>query len=47
MRFKIYYIPTEDYTIVSGDTLEEIQEKVKRETSKRGWNNKDCYSEEI
>lgn len=47
MKFKIYHTPTEDYIIVSGDTLEEIREKVKRETSKRGWNNKDCYSEEI
>ena len=48
MTFKINY--NGDYTdsiIVSGDTIEDIREVVFAECDKRGWDQSNCYSEEI
>ena len=48
MKFRIhgcYCDGTEDSIVISGDTIEEVQEKAKIETEKRNW--QDCWSEEI
>ncbi len=45
MEFRIHNGEYEDSLVISGDTIEELQEKAQRETDKRGW--KDCWSEEL
>lgn len=48
MIFKIgYHLPngTEDYVVISGDTVEEIREKAMNEVAKR--DGRDPWSEEI
>ena len=48
MIFKIHYNGKyEDSLIVEGETIEELREIVKAETSRRGWDDKDCWSEEV
>lgn len=47
MLFKINYIPTEDYIIVEGDSIEEIRAIARKETDLRGWDSKDCWFEKI
>lgn len=49
MELKINYShgDYEDNIIVKGDDIEEIRLKVKQETTKRGWKDEDCWSEEI
>lgn len=36
-----------DYFIVEGETIEEIREKTKTECQARGWNENDCWSEDL
>lgn len=47
MRLKICNSLYDDFIIVEGDNIEEILSKVKKETTKRGWQDKDCWSEEV
>ena len=47
MKFEIHNERYNDYLIVEGETIEELREIVKAETSRRGWENKDCWSEEV
>lgn len=47
MKFKICNGRYNDFIIIEGDNLEEIREKAKKETAKRGWQDKDCWSEEV
>ena len=37
----------DDFIIIEEDNIEEILNKVKEETDKRGWQDKDCWSERI
>jgi len=47
MIFEIHNDKYNDYVIVEGESVEELREIVKHETSKRGWKDKDCWSKEI
>ena len=47
MKFKICNGLYDDFIIVKGDSIEEILKKAKKETGKRGWQDKDCWSEEV
>lgn len=47
MTFKICNSKYYDYFLVKGDNIEDIRKIVKEETSKRGWEDKDCWSELI
>lgn len=48
MIFKINYNGEyEDSLIVSGESIDEIREKVLVEIKLRGWNENNCWSEEL
>ena len=48
MTFIIHYSGKyEDSITVSGEHIEELRETVKTETSRRGWNDDDCWSEKV
>lgn len=47
MKLKICNRRYDDFFIVEGEDLEEIREKVKKATTKRGWQDRDCWSEEV
>ena len=47
VKFKICNGLYDDFIIVEGDNIEEILKKTKKETGKRGWQDKDCWSEVI
>lgn len=47
MTFLIKNKSTADSIVVSGDTVEEIQQKVQSEIKKRNWKEKDCWSKEL
>jgi len=47
MKFKIHNSKYNDYIVVEGETIEEIKEIAKHETGVRGWEDKDCWSEEV
>lgn len=49
MIYKICYDngDYEDYFIVEGETIEEIRLKVSAETSLRGWEEENCWSEKL
>lgn len=48
MKFIIHYNGKyEDSLIVEADTLEEVRKIAFEEEAKRGWDRKDCWSEEI
>ncbi len=48
MKLQIFYNGEyEDSFVIEGDTIEEIREKVKQETNKRGWKEADCWSEKL
>jgi len=50
MEFRIHYDyggDTTDSLDVEGDTIEEIREIAKKETEQRGWDEANCWSEEI
>lgn len=47
MRYKICNIKYDDFIIVEGETIEEIREIAMNENNKRGWQDKDCWSEKI
>ena len=46
MKFKIHN-GYEDYVIIEGKTMNEIRGKADIETEKRGWKQKDLWSEEM
>lgn len=45
MIYRIHDGNSDDSLVIEGKTIEEIREKAKKETEKRGW--KDCWSEEL
>ena len=49
MKIKINYCPKNiednDSIIIEGKTIDEIRVKAEKETKKRGWRPKDCWSE--
>lgn len=45
MRFKIHDGNSDDYVIVSGDTIEEVRERAAVEVKKRFW--QDPWSESV
>lgn len=45
MRFKIHY--HDDELLIEGETIEEIRDIAHQETSRRGWNENDCWSEKV
>lgn len=48
MVFKINYQGLySDYVIIEGETIEEIQEKAKQEMAYRGWEEENCWSENL
>lgn len=47
MKFKICNKIYDDFLIVEGDSVEEVRKAAKKETVKRGWQDKDCYSLEV
>lgn len=48
MEFKINYNGRyEDSLIIEADTIEEIREIAISECKKRGWDEKDCWSERL
>jgi len=47
MKFKIINHRIDDFIILEAETIEEIQEKGKRECARRGWKDEHVYSEEI
>lgn len=47
MTFIIHYNGDyEDSSLISGETIEEVKEKAFDACQKRGWDRKDCWSEE-
>jgi len=44
MRFEIHNDTVNDFLIVEGENIEDVQKKVKKETEKRGWKKEDCWS---
>ena len=48
MIFKIYYNGDyQDYVIIEGESMEDIRRKAKEECVYRGWDEKDCWSENL
>lgn len=48
MKFRINYNGSyTDSLIVEGDSIEELRAIVKQETSSRGWDDSDCWSEKL
>lgn len=47
MKFKICNGKYDDFIILEGETIEEIRKKVAEESNSRGWNDSDCWSEEV
>ena len=47
MKFEIHNAKYEDSFVIAGDDIEEIRERVKAETRKRGWEDEDCYSVQL
>ena len=47
MKFKICNGKYDDYFLVEGENLDEVLEKIRQETVKRGWEDKDCWDELI
>lgn len=47
MKFKLVNSKYDDYVIIESETIEEAREKAKIAVEKRGWNEKDMYSEEV
>lgn len=49
MKFKIYYNDGiyKDNIIVTGNTVEDIRSKAAVELRKRGWSERDCWSEKL
>ena len=48
MKFLIHYSGRyEDEVEISGGTIEEIREIAFKESESRGWDTKDCWSEEV
>lgn len=47
MKIKIQNDAVLDTFIVSGDTIQECRTKVFEEMAKRGWEAKDCWSEDV
>ena len=48
MRYMIHYNGDyEDSLIIDGDDIEEVREKAKIEVSRRGWDEKHCWSEKL
>lgn len=45
MKFEVYTRESDDYFVVEGDTIEELQVKANDEIEKREWKN--CWSREI
>lgn len=48
MKFIIHYDGKyQDELVLEADTIEEIRENANCETSRRGWDDDDCWSERI
>jgi len=47
MKYKIFNRRYDDFIILEGETIEEIKEKVANESNSRGWEDEDCWSEEV
>jgi len=47
MKFKIHNSKYSDHLIIEGEDIEEVREIAKSETNRRGWKDKDCWSERI
>ena len=53
MKFKIHHSKNiegrevEDTITLRGDSVEDIQRQAKEEATKRGWDEKNCWSEEV
>jgi hypothetical protein len=48
LKFKICYSGKyQDYFIIEGETMEECKEIAINESNKRGWEEKNCWSEKI
>lgn len=48
MKFKIHYSGSyEDEIIIEGETLKEVREIALAECNKRGWKERDCWSEQL
>jgi hypothetical protein len=52
MKYEIHFYPNEsygqdDYFVISGKTIEEIQANAKKELQKRGINPNECWSKKI
>jgi hypothetical protein len=45
MRFIIHHTPTGDTVDITGDTEEECERKAGIELKRRGWKERDCWSE--
>lgn len=45
MTFKIHH--DDDFIILSGYSLDEIRAEVWREVKRRGWDERDCFSEQL
>lgn len=48
MIYKIHYDGDyRDYIIIEGNDIEEIRKKAQTEIQARGWNEEDCWSEDL
>jgi len=47
MKFKIHNNINDDSLIIEGKSIEEMQKKAKKELEKRGWIERECWSEVI
>lgn len=53
MKFRIHHSKmvegreVEDSIVLRGDSIEDIQKQAAEETKKRGWDEANCWSEEI
>lgn len=50
MKFRIHYdplgVPTDDL-VIEADTIEEVRTRSLEEVTKRGWDEKHCWSEKL